>query len=87
MKVLLINATFGIGSTGYIVKELYDTLHSEGIETYAFWAINSTSKKNTKYIRRIGTTLDHKIHALMKRFFDKEAYFSLIPTRLVNSSN
>lgn len=79
MKVLQINAVYGQGSTGTIVRDIEKMCEESGIECY----VASPDKKvlKAKYGYVIGNTLDHKIHALLSRIHGKQAYYSHIPTR------
>ena len=78
MKVLQINANYGFGSTGLIVKDIGDVLQESGHEAY--FAYQSTNQKiQTGY--KVGNVLDWKIHAIMCRIFGKQGYYSKIATR------
>lgn len=68
MKIVHINATYGIGSTGQIVKDLHEAALCAGHESYAFWASAAKTNKGIRNVYRIGNTLDHKLHALLRRF-------------------
>lgn len=80
MIVGIINATYGVGSTGYLAKEMHDHFLRNGIECYAFWATKCSKTVDKKKVFRIGNILDHKLHALLTRITDKQGFFSLIPT-------
>ena len=73
MKVLQINAVYGISSTGRTTKELDDGLRERKIES-----IVATTKTNVEkddlYI--IGNRFDWKLHGLLSRVFGKQGYFS-----------
>ncbi len=79
MKVLQINAVYGQGSTGTIVRDIENLCEQAGIECY----VASPDKKvlNAKHGYIIGNMIDHKLHALLSRIHGKQAYFSHIPTR------
>ena len=79
MKVLLINAIYGHGSTGVIVRDIESLCERSGIECYV-----ASPDKNVLSARRgyvIGNTLDHKLHALLSRIHGKQSYFSHFPTK------
>lgn len=78
MKVLQINATYGYGSTGLIVKDIGEALIQSGNEAYfAYQSCNATPKNGY----RVGNKLDHKTHALLCRIFGKQGYYSVQATR------
>ena len=74
MKVLLINAFYGKGSTGTIVKDIESLCLKKGIDCYV--ASPDINVKKAKFGIRIGNSVDHKIHAALCRLFGKQAYFS-----------
>ena len=73
MKVLQINATYGLGSTGLIVKDIGDALTSAGHEAYFAY---QSSSNDVEGGFAVGNKLDHKAHALFCRFFGKQGYYS-----------
>ena len=82
MKVLQINAVYGIGSTGNIVADISSKLVEQGIESYVFWAIEAKKTNDDKTVLiRVGDIFDHKMHALLYRIFGGQAMFSRISTR------
>lgn len=78
MKVLQINAVYGISSTGRTTMELDRAMQEQGIES-----IIATTKTNIQrdglYI--IGDKIDWKIHSLCSRVFGKQGYFSSPSTK------
>lgn len=79
MKVLQINAVYGYGSTGVIVKDLQDCCTEHGIDCYV--AFPKGMGKSNDHTYEIGSTLDHKLHALLCRLAGKQSYFSRFATR------
>ena len=77
MKVLQINATYGLGSTGTIVRDLKECCEANGIECYVAYA--KTSEKVERGYK-IGNWFFNKLHALLARIAGKQAYFSVVPT-------
>lgn len=76
MKVMQINAVYGVGSTGVIVEDLHNLSLENGIESYVSY---STTNKNTAEIHNgyvIGNNLGKKMHAVLCRIGGKQAYFS-----------
>lgn len=78
MKVLQINATYGIGSTGLIMKDIGTVLASSGHEAYFAYQSAAEDVKNGFVV---GNMLDHKAHALFCRLFGKQGYYSSGATR------
>jgi len=69
LKVLQMNAVYGMGSTGKIVRDISDELIKQGHESYAMWAIDFRNRIDATEAEliRIGTLTDHKMHALLFR--------------------
>lgn len=80
MKVLRINALYGINSTGTTVKELHLALQTNGIESFVAAPIFIGTTTNDKHFYKIGNILDRKIHALLSRVFGKQGYYSILST-------
>lgn len=82
MRVMQINAVYGFGSTGVIVKDLYDI--SRKNEIYSIVACQVASTINND-IYLIGNKIDWKLHALFTRLSGKQAYASSFATiKLLN---
>ena len=79
MRILQINAVYGQGSTGTIVRDIEHLCFDSGIECYV--ASSDPKVREAKHGYVIGNTLDHKLHALLSRIHGKQAYYSHIPTR------
>lgn len=80
MKVMHINAVYGVGSTGVIVEDLHKLSFQNGIDSYVSY---STANKNPDEIRNgyvIGNTIGKKTHAVLCRIGGKQAYFSRCAT-------
>lgn len=78
MKVLQINATFGIGSTGLIVKDIGEMAEKEGHTAYFAYQKAKVHPKNG-YL--VGNKKAWKWHALYARLFGKQAYASKRSTK------
>lgn len=78
MKVLQINAVYGTGSTGTIVKDIENLCFQSDIECYV--ASPDKTVLNARHGYKIGNIIDHKLHALLSRIHGMQAYFSDIPT-------
>ena len=79
MKLIQINAVYGCGSTGKIVRDLHELSLREGIESYV--AYSTTTETNITNGFKIGTVYDKKAHAILCRINGKQAYFSNHATR------
>lgn len=78
MKVLQINATYGYGSTGLIMKDIGDTLVASGNEAYfAYQSANGSFPNGYA----VGSLFDRKVHALLCRILGRQGYYSHIPTK------
>ena len=85
MKVLQINAVYGVGSTGVIVRDIHELCLENGIESYVAYSTSNTSPESIINGYQIGNTLDKKLHALLCRINGKQAYFSRGATKkLIN---
>lgn len=83
MKVLHINAVYGIGSTGVIAKDLKTLCNKNGIESHVAFAELPASKNADSGDIHIGNRIDHKMHAMLSRIGGKQGYFSRIATRIL----
>ena len=78
MKILQINATYGYGSTGLIIKDIGDAVTTSGNE--ALFAYQSgCAPKDISYV--VGNLFDWKLHALFCRLFGKQGYYSSFATK------
>lgn len=78
MKLLQINAVFGNGSTGTIMRELHEIALQNGIDSYVAFP-EGHGKADQRSIL-IGNYYDHKLHAIFSRISGKQAYFSRLAT-------
>lgn len=81
MKVVHINAVYGVGSTGVIVEDIHNLCLRNGIESFVAY---STSKyKNEKIVGgiQIGKPFGKKMHAVLCRINGMQAYFSRFATK------
>ena len=81
MKVMQINAVYGVGSTGVIVKDLHELCLQNGIESYVSYSTTNQKSEDIKNGYIIGGTLGKKIHAFLSRLGGKQAYFSSFATK------
>lgn len=80
MRVIQVNAVYGTGSTGEIVKGIADVAQANGVETY-FACANAPLTVSNNHIIVIGNRLDHKLHAVYSRVFGKQGYASYLTTK------
>lgn len=79
MKVLQVNAVYGHGSTGTIVRDIEHLCYENDIECYVASPDSQVIKAKHGY--QVGSWFDHKIHALMCRINGMQAYFSKRATK------
>lgn len=79
IKVLQINAVYGSGSTGTIVRDLEQICGESDIVCYIASPDANVKKAKNPYL--IGNRFDHKIHAILTRLTGKQGYFSKRSTR------
>ncbi len=80
MRIVQINAVYGVGSTGRIARDIAAQLRKQGDEAYVFWAIEGREDGNAQLLR-VGNTPDHKLHALLRRIDGKQGWHSKAATR------
>jgi len=80
MKIVQINAVYGVGSTGRIARDISRALTEQGHEAHVFWAIECRRDEYARFTR-IGNTLDHKLHALLRRLDGRQGWHSKAATR------
>ncbi len=74
MRVLQINAVYGVSSTGRTTAQCHEYMRSHGIESYT-----ACPRGNADYI--IGSRLSQKMHSLLARLTGREGCFSGAATR------
>lgn len=78
MRIVQINAVYGIGSTGTIVRDLQQCCEENGIHCFVAYAYaNGEVYKGYK----IGSWIENKLHGLLCRIGGKQAYYSRLATR------
>lgn len=78
MKVVQINAVYGLSSVGRTMTEMHEFFLTHSIESYVFYSVKVG---NSNEYDLIGNELDHKVHGFCSRFFGKQAYYSYFPTK------
>ena len=78
MKVALINAVYGYGSTGLIVKNIEEALIQSDNEAVVIYQYAAPLPNKG---RRVGNLIDWKLHALYTRLDGKQGFASRCPTK------
>lgn len=78
MKVLQINVTYGVGSTGRIVQDIHKSLSLDGIDSYVIYGRNQKPKEHNVYY--LGSKFLLYIDVALTRFTGFVGYFSIIST-------
>ncbi len=81
MKLLQINAVYGNGSTGVIVKDIHEICLKNGIDSHVAYSLSSISQQDIQNGYQIGSNFGKKLHALFSRINGKQAYFSRFSTK------
>ena len=76
MKVLHINAVYGVGSTGVIVEDIHKLSMKNGIESCVAYSTTPRKPDEIPFGYAIGKNFGKKAHALLCRINGKQAYFS-----------
>ena len=74
MRVLQINAVYGYGSTGSMVKNLHEYLKQNNIKSYVACSQGCSNSEPNEF--EIGTANDVKIHSIMARISGLQGYYS-----------
>ena len=77
MRIVQINAVYGFGSTGVIVKDILSACRKEGIDCVAAY---SQSKGEVKSGYHLGNAFSNRLHAILSRISGKQGYFSCFST-------
>lgn len=77
MRIVQINAVYGYGSTGIIVKDIQSACQKEGIDCVVAYTQSQGEVRNGY---KMGNVISNKIHALLSRIGGKQGYFSYLST-------
>ncbi len=80
MKVMHINAVYGQGSTGIIVKDLHNISLNSDISSYVSYSISNMNENDIVNGYKVGSNFGKKTHAILCRIGGKQAYFSRCAT-------
>lgn len=78
MKILQINITYGVGSTGKIVQDIHNHLISRGIDSSVIYGRSQKIKQSNIYF--IGSKLSFYIDVILTRITGLVGFFSIVPT-------
>ncbi|MBO5262505.1 MAG: glycosyltransferase [Clostridia bacterium] len=81
MKVLHINAVYGVGSTGVIVEDIHKLSIENGIDSYVAYSTTPKAANEIPNGYVIGKKIGKKLHAVLCRINGKQAYFSRLATK------
>lgn len=80
MKVLQINAVYGVGSTGVIVKDIHELSLANQIDSYIAYSTSPIAQRDIPGGYAIGGVYGKKMHALLCRINGMQSYFSRYAT-------
>lgn len=81
MRVLLVNAVCGKGSTGRICTDIYDMLKQHGHEAEVAYAHGEATRINISDTFRINDVKGYYIHNLLARISDRAGFYSKKATK------
>ena len=81
MKIVGVNATYNVGSTGTIMADIHNLLLDNGYESYVAYSTASLKESEIKNGYKIGGVFGKKVHALLSRIGGKQGYYSSFATR------
>ena len=82
MKLLSINTTANIGSTGRIAEQIGVAVMERGGESYLAYGVSSANSKST--LISVVSKREYRLHRALSKYTDMQGRFSTIPTlRLV----
>lgn len=80
MRILQINAVYGVKSTGVIVKDIADALNSDRYQPYVICLESNT---HSDRIFELGYNLHNNIHAILTRLFGRQGCWSVFSTKKI----
>ena len=81
MRVFQLNTFCGVKSTGRIACEIAKLVDRDGGECLIGYGVPGISEDSEPYAYRIGTPVERKIHAVIRKLLDAEGYGSWMATR------
>ena len=83
MKILLINTVCGTGSTGHIVKDLYESNKALGNEVKIIYGRGSSHGVPSEDACCFNSKIDFYLHVLLSRLFDSQGLHSKKATKKI----
>ena len=83
MKILQINAVYGIGSTGFYTRKLHEMLIDNGEESYVICRRISAECVNTKNVCTVSNDIFVKMNALYSRVSGIQGHSAFFSTRQI----
>ena len=80
MRVFQLNTFCGVKSTGRIACEIAKLVQADGGECRIGYGVPGISEDSKAFAYRIGSRLERKIHAVIRKLFDAEGYGSRLGT-------
>lgn len=77
MKVLIINAVCGTGSTGRIVSDMYSLLTQQGNDVKVAYGIGCAKGVPEKDCIKISSKIDYYVHNALSRITDRAGFYSM----------
>lgn len=81
VKVLFLNTVYGTGSTGRIVKDLYDAANSTGIDAYVAYGYSYKNIYSNEKFYKIESVPELKYSILQTKLFGSHGFYNHISTR------
>lgn len=81
MRIFQLNTFCGVKSTGRIACEIAKLVAEDGGECRIGYGVPGLSPDAEPFAVRIGTPLERKVHAVIRKLFDAEGYGSWFATR------
>lgn len=78
MKIVQINAVYEYSSTGRTTMEMHEYLLSNNYQSYVFCTNRNIPEK---FVYKIGSDLDYKVHSFLSHLTDRQACFSIRATK------
>lgn len=80
MKIMQINAVYGVGSTGVITADIHQLSLNCGIKSFVSYSTSPLGEQEIVNGYSIGNNFEKKIHAVLCRIGGKQAYYSKLAT-------
>ncbi len=81
MRVFQLNTFCGVKSTGRIALEIAKLVEADGGECRIGYGVPELIPEAERFAYRIGSPVERKLHAAMRKLLDAEGYGSYFGTR------